>query len=1632
MKSRSLKTLIGALGIVLAAATSFAAPWGPPANGDIILGFQATAGEGATTNVFYNLGSVSSVKTTPNAGLIVNLNAELTAAFGAGWYGRNDVFFGAYGQQTGSSANALDANGDPNRTAYLSRAATTAGGASFHTGYTSAPLGVAFTFYSGMVSAFSDVNYNIAPNGNNAVTATQGGNGQFWSNSWTQWNTPTSSFTVYTPNIQNNFGKGSSPTRVDIQRLARPTSGTSTATYLTTLEISSTGNVSLVQANPPVTLDLAVSPAGTGTISGATDGQSFATGATANLTANPATGYVFSAWSGASTSTSNPLALTMTGNLSVTANFVKDLSDADGDGIAAYDELVIHGTSPTVANTPPALTGSYGFKGSLTSGLAGAEISAFDPASDRLFVTSSAGLQVIDLSNPATPVLLSTIDLSTAPFSAVSNDVSSVAVKNGVVAASCTNANKEATGSVVFLTAATAGVGTGHLQTVTVGYHPDMVVFSPDGNNLLVANEGEYIVGGAGTTPGSVSVVNTANGFSTPPAVTEANFNSFDADVAALKAAGVRIFGSELPSNDLEPEYIAIAPDGLTAQVTLQEANAIALLDIASVTFTAIVPLGTKNFAPLLADFTDRDLPGPASRIALTTGNPVSGLYMPDGIASFAQGGNTYYIMANEGDDRNDFLPSEETARVSALDLDETVPALANEAGLKANTALGRLTVTQYDEAGNLVATPYQKLLMLGGRSITIRDASGVLVWDSGDLIERTIASYGIVSAQPNMIFDDTRSDNKGPEPEGVVVAQLGTKLLAFVGLERSNGVLVLDITNAVASGTATVETFLRNTGDSRPEGVLIIEAADSPSGKMLTVVSNEGDITGSPSLAPSLSIFELQAPFVLTASATNGSITGVSNPYIPGSNAQITAVPDAGYVFTGWTGGASGTQNPLTVLMDGNKTIGATFTPIYNVTLDTLAGGAVTGVTNPYLSGTNATLTAVPATGFVFSGWTGAASGTDNPLTVLMDGNKTVGATFTAQYTVTLDSTTNGSISGVTNPYLSGSTATLTATPADGYVFNGWTGDASGTTNPLPVTMDGNKTIGANFGLPQVTLSVSSAGTGTGSVSGAGSFTIGTNATLTASPATNSWFTGWSGAASGSQNPLTVLMNGNKAVTATFGLKAENGLSVFKAFQEAFILSLRSNWSVGDTVDGLLNLAPLYEGLPQGYSIAVTGLPPGLKFEPTFGRPGYQTITGRITGELSDAPVEIRMLDASKRLAGPAYVWDFTVSPFQLTGVYEVLLENAGLPVGKALLTVTSPTAYTASLELQGQAERRVTRGVLTALTGNAPYTVTIPFAAGRNNTPAAVSVDFIINPGSDLVTGSAGLTPVTTGIGDARGFRLARAGRSPVQRVTVALENVVPGSRTATPVPTPGGHGYATGSLAGTGLLSLRGALGDTQALTTSLRLSQTNQAVVFVQPYKGALHLPTSFIGGIITIGDLGQPGRGASTDTPLLAGLKWRKAAVPTDKSYVGGFGPLAVNGLVSKWVSVTTAEGLALSLGLDLRQVYSTYENAPVLPVLASNLAMPTVFGLRNRFTLVRLAPTNSVPSSASAVASSGTFSGRLTLGTPATGTTFNGVFLQEDKFGDSAKIGSGLIRIPTLPAGTFETAGIRLRNAVQN
>jgi 2',3'-cyclic-nucleotide 2'-phosphodiesterase (5'-nucleotidase family) len=462
--------------------------------------------------------------------------------------------------------------------------------------------------------------------------------------------------------------------------------------------------------------------------------------------------------------------------------------------------------------------------------LFGSEISSYDAASKRMFVTSNFGLQIVDASNPASPQLLSIVDFKTPAIGLNSNDVTSVDVHNGKVAVAIPNTTKDLPGHVVFLNA----VDGSFISKVQVGVLPDSLTFTPDGTKVLTADEGEMLTGGLDPAPGSVTIIDLTD-INTPVA-NVVGFGAFDATKASLKAAGVRIFEASPgvlkdPSIDFEPEYVAISPDGTKAMVTLQEANAVALLDIATATFTSIVPLGEKDYSTLLADFSDQDGPGNTTAINLATGRPVFGLYMPDAITSFSVGGNTYYITANEGDDRNDFQTETTTVANAGYVLDPTV--FPNAAALKANTSLGRLVVSNSpglrgdtDGDGDI-----DRILSYGGRSISILDSNGTRIYDSGDLLDQKLIAIG------TPFFDDGRSDAKSIEPEGVTIGEIDGRTYAFVALERARSVAAFDVTNPAAP---TYAGLAGNATDANPEGITFISKADSPNGQPMIAVTNE------------------------------------------------------------------------------------------------------------------------------------------------------------------------------------------------------------------------------------------------------------------------------------------------------------------------------------------------------------------------------------------------------------------------------------------------------------------------------------------------------------------------------------------------------------------------------------------------------------------------------------------------------------------------------------------------------------------------------------------------------------------------------------------------------------------------
>ncbi|MES2973504.1 MAG: choice-of-anchor I family protein [Pseudomonadota bacterium] len=546
-------------------------------------------------------------------------------------------------------------------------------------------------------------------------------------------------------------------------------------------------------------------------------------------------------------------------------------------GGASFTDVVDQAVAglPLVERTPLGMTmekiGGFTHRG----GLSAAEITAYDPLSKRLFVINGAldenqnplgTADVLSLANPAAPVQVGTVTMASISASLCSDtpncSANSVAVHNGIVALAIQRGTKTLPGFVAFLRATDLTV----VGTATAGALPDMLTFSPDGKYLLVANEGEpnsYGQGNSVDPEGSVTIIELAglkpDATSIQKTVTQVGFTSFNSQIDTLRAAGVRIYGpGATVAQDLEPEYITVSADSKKAYVTLQENNAIAVIDIATKTVLSIKPLGYKDhsIAGNGMDVSNEDgstnTNSGTSTIKITT-VPVKGLYLPDAIASFTVGTATYLITANEGDAREytgvvSLDNGREDPRVRTHCPNGLDPAVFTDAtNLRFDSNLGRLRVTAYPNGNNTgknEAGQCTELWSLGARSFSIWSADVVQVFDSGDQFEQKTAALHPTltfnASNDNNDFDD-RSSAKGPEPEGVTVGRIGTKTFAFIGLERVGGVMVYDVTNPAAPVYVTyLNTRTGATGDRGPEGVTFIKASKSPNGKPLLVVGNE------------------------------------------------------------------------------------------------------------------------------------------------------------------------------------------------------------------------------------------------------------------------------------------------------------------------------------------------------------------------------------------------------------------------------------------------------------------------------------------------------------------------------------------------------------------------------------------------------------------------------------------------------------------------------------------------------------------------------------------------------------------------------------------------------------------------
>lgn len=315
MKSLIRNLLIPVAGLALAATTATAAPW-PPAKGDLILGVQATGGTGATTNVFFNLGAAHSLRDNPSPGTLANLNAELEAAFGAGWSARTDLYFGVFANRSNATpfgiGSAAPENGDPARTIYASKPATVAGTATPWTGFSISSLGIAATAHHGQIDAIA----TLSANGNQVSTLVEASNPVQWANGWSEWNpTPGTAFSVFGGGIQAQIN--ATAAIVDVFRVV---STTGSGSYVTSVTLAANGDVSAARAGGATSYFTVTATATNGSVSGAGT-IVYASGSTAKLTAAPSTGFGFVNWTGDGSGSANPLSLVMNSSKSVTANF---------------------------------------------------------------------------------------------------------------------------------------------------------------------------------------------------------------------------------------------------------------------------------------------------------------------------------------------------------------------------------------------------------------------------------------------------------------------------------------------------------------------------------------------------------------------------------------------------------------------------------------------------------------------------------------------------------------------------------------------------------------------------------------------------------------------------------------------------------------------------------------------------------------------------------------------------------------------------------------------------------------------------------------------------------------------------------------------------------------------------------------------------------------------------------------------------------------------------------------------------------------------------------------------------------------------------------------------------------------
>lgn len=465
----------------------------------------------------------------------------------------------------------------------------------------------------------------------------------------------------------------------------------------------------------------------------------------------------------------------------------------------------------------------------------GAEVLDYDAASHTVLVTAGSTIACLSLDAGGGLTPIRTIDL--AARLALHGEVTHVALAPGGqgVAAACFVPSDAATRPGLVVLFDTRGE---RFAQVAVGVHPDCCVFSRDADAgglrfLVVADEGEADLQAADLSrdaPGSVSILDLRGLDAAALPVTdlaERVHTLFLCGAALTDRSHLRIHPARRrqPALDIEPEYIATHGD--RAWVSLQENNAIAVIDLPRARILQVTALGEVRRTIDGAD---------DGRIAIDT--TVDALPMPDQIDLYQSAGHTWLVTADEGDDRGDDGPLADQQRAGELlAAGRLDPSFANRVP-------ARLNLCRHLPDASTTTGVVDRPIVAGARSLSVWDADTLtLVGSTGDAFEQAMATTWPelfnADGKGGKVRFDARSDDRGPEPEGVKVRRIGERFLAFCTLERPGALALVDVTEPTRPTLLFIHP-LAASGHLGPEGICFIPATDNPTGADLVLVGCE------------------------------------------------------------------------------------------------------------------------------------------------------------------------------------------------------------------------------------------------------------------------------------------------------------------------------------------------------------------------------------------------------------------------------------------------------------------------------------------------------------------------------------------------------------------------------------------------------------------------------------------------------------------------------------------------------------------------------------------------------------------------------------------------------------------------